>query len=159
MWPVTCPHNACSQTVMSDFYVQEVLKGAAASSVRRRKKNGPPLAIKLLPDMSQAVFQQNCAPAHNATKTQKWYQASLSCFWPKEVRPGHSPDLSPIENLSVIVQHKVDKMATATSEVNLIRNVRSAWRSTSSETPDNPMCGIPKLMRVCAEFPGDYINI
>ena len=50
-------------------------------------------------------------------------------------------------------------MATATSEVNLIRNVRSAWRSTSSETLDNPMCGMPKLMRVSPENPGDYINI
>ena len=105
------------------------------------------------------VFQQDCALAHNATKTQKWCQASLSCFWAKGVRPGNSPDLSPIENLSVIVQHKVDKMATATSEVNLIRNVQSASRSTSPETLDSLMCRMLKLMRVCAENPGDYINI
>ena len=106
---------------MSDFYVQEVLKGMAASAMRWQKKNGPPSAIKLLPDMSQAVFQQDGAPAHNATKTQKWCQVSISVFWAKGVRPGNSPDLSPIENLCAIVQHKVDKMATATSEVNLIR--------------------------------------
>ena len=104
--------------------------------MRRRKKNGPPSAIKLLPDMPQAVFQQDCVPPHNATKTQKWCQASLPCFWAKGVRPGNSTDLSPIESLCAIVQHKVDKMAMATSEVNLIRNVRSAWRSTSLETLD-----------------------
>ena len=144
---------------MSDFYIQEVLKGTAASAMRRRKKNGPPSAIKLLPDMSQAVFQQDGALAHNATKTQTLCQVSISVFWAKGVRPGNSPDLSPIENLCAIVQHKADKMATATTEVNLIRDVRSASRSTSPETLHNPMCGMPKLMGVCAEKPGDYINI
>ena len=83
-------------------------------------------------------FPAGRCPAHNDAKIQKWCQVSLSCFWAKGARPGNSPDLSTIENLCAIVQHKVDKMATATSEVNLIRNVRSAWRSTSSETLDNP---------------------
>ena len=102
--------------------------------MRRRKENGPPTAIKLLPDMSQAIFQQDGAPAHNAAKTQQWCQASLPGFWAKGVWLGNSPDLSPIENLWAIVQDKLDKMAPATSEVTLIRNVRSAWRSISAES-------------------------
>ena len=109
--------------------------------------------------MSQTVFQKDGAPAHNTTKTQKWCQASLSVFWAKGIRPGKSPDLSPIENLRPMVQHKEDKLATATSEVNLIRNVRSTWCGISAETLDNLMCGMPKLMRVCMEKRGDYISI
>ena len=118
----------------SAFYVEEVLKGTAASAMRRRKENGPPTAIKLLPDMSQVIFQQDGAPPHNAAKTQQWCQANLSGFWAKGVWPGNSPDLSPIENLWAIVHDKLDKMAPATSEVTLIRNVRSAWRSISAES-------------------------
>ena len=109
--------------------------------------------------MSQAVFHKDGAPAHSTTKPQKWCQASLSVFWEKGIRPGKSPDLPPIEYLCAIVQHKEDKLATATSEVNLIRNARSAWRGISAETLDNLMCGMPKLMRVCMEKRGDNISI
>ena len=38
MWPVTPPHNVCRQTVVSDLYVDEVLKRTAASAMMRRKE-------------------------------------------------------------------------------------------------------------------------
>ena len=147
-----------SQTVTADFYVEEVMKGTAASAMRRRKENGPPTAIKLLPDMSQAIFQQDGAPAHNATKTQEWCRANFPGFWAKGEWPGNSPDLSPIENLWAIVQDRMDKMAPASSETALIRNLRSAWSSISGETLDNLMCGMPERMRACVRKRGGYIN-
>ncbi|XP_043229039.1 uncharacterized protein LOC122385098 [Amphibalanus amphitrite] len=146
------------QTVTADYYVEEVMKGTAASAMRRRKENGPPTAIKLLPDMSQAIFQQDGAPAHNATKTQEWCRANFPGFWAKGEWPGNSPDLSPIENLWAIVQDRMDKMAPASSETALIRNLRSAWSSISGETLDNLMCGMPERMRACVRKRGGYIN-
>ena len=94
--------------------------------MRRRTENGPPTAVKLLPDMSQAIFQQDGAPIQTAAKTQRWCQDNFPAFWVKGVRPGNSPDLSPIKNLWAIIQYNVDKMDPATSEATLIENVRSA---------------------------------
>ena len=146
------------QTVTADFYVEEVLKGTAASAMSRQRENGPPTVIKLLPDMSEAVFQQDGAPAHSGAKTQEWCRANFSGFWAKGEWPGNSPDLSPIENLWAIVQDKVDKMAPASSEMTLIRNVRSAWRSISAETLDSLICGMPERMRACVAKCGGFIN-
>ena len=126
--------------------------------MRRRKENGAPTKIGLLPDMSQAIFQQDGAPAHNATKTQQWCQDNFPGFWAKGVWPGNSPDLSPIENLWAIVKDEVDKATPATSEATLIRNVQSAWCSISAETLDNLVCGMPERMRACVREGGAYIN-
>lgn len=146
------------QTVTADYYVEKVLKESATSAMRRRKENGAPTKIGLLPDMSQAIFQQDGAPAHNATKTQQWCQDNFPGFWAKGVWPGNSPDLSPIENLWAIVKDKVDKATPATSEATLIRNVQSAWCSISAETLDNLVCGMPERMRACVREGGAYIN-
>ena len=64
----------------ADYYVRDVLKKTAATTVLRKKENGPPTKVKLLPDMSRAIFRQDGAPAHLAKKTQVWclpiFQAS-----------------------------------------------------------------------------------
>ena len=61
--------------------------------------------------MSEAIFQQDSAPAHNAAKTQQWCRDNLLGFWEKGVWLGNSPDWSPIENLWAIVQGELDKRA------------------------------------------------
>ena len=91
-------------------------KEEATSAMQRRKQNGPPTPVKLLPMMSEAVFQQDGAPAHNAARTQEWCRANLPGFWEMGVGPGNSPDLSPIKNIWAIVQGELDKMEPATSE-------------------------------------------
>ena len=101
----------------------------------------PPSEVKLLPYMSEAIFQQDGAPAHRAGKTQKWCRSHFDDFWAKDEWPGNSPDLSPIENLWSIVQEEMNKMAPATSEATLIRNVRTAWSRITPETLDNLMTG------------------
>ena len=117
--------------------------------MQRRQQNGPPTTVKLLPMMSEAVFQQDGAPAHNAAKTQEWCRANLPGFWEKGVWPGNSPELSPIENLWAIVQGELDKMEPATSEQTLVSNLQKAWRRISAETLDNLMCGMPECMIDC----------
>ena len=69
------------KTLTSDFYADEVqLKEMVASAMRRRTENGPPTAVKLMPDMSPAICQQDGSQAHIATKTQQWCQVNLTGF-------------------------------------------------------------------------------
>ena len=48
-------------------------------------------------DRSNKTFQQDGAPCHTAKMTQKWYQANLSGFIPKDCWPPVSPDLNPLD--------------------------------------------------------------
>ena len=56
------------KTVTSDFYVEEVLKGT--DSVDDKASNGEhasnSAAVKLRPDMSQGIFQQDGAPVEKS---------------------------------------------------------------------------------------------
>lgn len=146
------------QTVTAEYYVEEVLKQTASSAMERTTQNGPPTSVKLLPRMSEAIFQQDGAPAHNAARTQEWCRGNLPGFWKKGVWPGNSPDLSPIENLWAIVQDELDKMGPATNETALVRNLQKAWSSISAETLNNLMCGMPERMRECVRLGGGCIG-
>ena len=160
------------QTVTAQYYVEEILKKSAASAMKRKRKTGPPTQVELqrkrktgpptqvelLPKMSEAIFQQDGAPAHHATSTQQWCRDNLPGFWEKGVWPGNSPDLSPIENVWAIVQNELDMMEPATTEKALIRNLQRAWLSISAETLDNLMCGMPDRMRECVRLGGGYIG-
>ena len=160
------------QTVTAQYYVEEILKKSAASAMKRKRKTGPPTQVELqrkrktgpltqvelLPKMSEAIFQQDGAPAHHATSTRQWCRDNLPGFWEKGVWPGNSPDLSPIENVWAIVQNELDMMEPATTEKALIRNLQRAWLSISAETLDNLMCGMPDRMRECVRLGGGYIG-
>ena len=146
------------RTVTSDFRVDDVMKETAASAMRRRTESGPPTPAKLLPDMFQAIFQQDGVPAHPPPIPSGGARSTSLPFWVRRVWLGYSPDLSPIENLLAIVQDKVDMMDPANSEAILIRTVRSARRSIPAQTLDNLNRGMPERMRAYMEKCGDFIN-
>lgn len=87
------------QTVTAKYYVENILEKCLLPAMKRSKENGGLLERKLLPDMSEAIFQQDGAPAHHSKLAQEWLQTNLNSFWHKGTWPGNSPDLSPIENL------------------------------------------------------------
>ncbi|KAI6648584.1 hypothetical protein LOD99_8064 [Oopsacas minuta] len=103
------------QTVTSDDYVEVILKQSLTSSLLRTRDSGTILERKLLPDRSQAIFQQDGAPAHTSKRSQEWLKNNMTGFWTKEIWPPNSPDLNPIENLRVILQTKLDAMERATN--------------------------------------------
>lgn len=146
------------KTVTAEYYVESILKETAASAMQRKKEKGSPTTVKLLPKMSEAIFQQDGAPAHSAARTQQWCQSHLPAFWEKGVWPGNSPDLSPIENLWGIMKDELSKMEPATTEDGLVRNLRKVWLSISAETLDNLVCGMPERMRECIRQGGGYIG-
>ncbi len=47
------------------------------------------------------VQQQDGAPGHTAKKTQKWCQENLQDFWPKSLWPPSSPDLNPLDRVTL----------------------------------------------------------
>ena len=135
------------QNITADYYVEEVMKKTAASAMQRKKGNGPPSKVKLMLDMSKAIFQQDGAPAHHARKTQDWCRGNFPGFWEKGRWYGNSLHLSPIENLWAIVKAELNKTEPATSEKTLIQNVQVAWRRIKAETLDNLMRGMMERLR------------
>ena len=161
------------QTVIADSFVKELLKKTATSATRRKTETGPksrsnppsrsksfPRSNSLqisLPDISEAVFQQYGAPAHWTKKTQEWCRTNFPDFWAKDECPGHSPDLSSIENLCAFVQQKLNQTVPATSEDTLTRNLRAAWSCIDAETLDNLVSGMTDRMRACLKERGGHI--
>ena len=65
---------------MVSYYVEEVHKKTATSAMQRKKQTEPLTALKLLPRMSKAIFQQDGTLPHNAISTQDWYRDNLPGF-------------------------------------------------------------------------------
>ena len=70
---------------------------------------------------------QDGVPAHYSAKAQRWYESNLLHFWRREVWPGNSPDLNPIDELSVIVKQDLDKQKPAAKLEILQAQFRRTW--------------------------------
>ena len=146
------------QTVTATYYRDNILETTLRSALRRTREYGPPTAVKLHPDMSKVIFQQDGAPAHTAATSQEWCEEHLPDFWQKEVWPPNSPDLSPIENLWAIVQSKMDEMPAANSRERLTDSLKLAWKKIPRETISNLISGMPDRMQACVRERGGYIG-
>ncbi|KAI6656095.1 hypothetical protein LOD99_1428 [Oopsacas minuta] len=113
------------QTVNSQYYVEEILEKSYRLAVGRSKTAGSILTRKLLPNMSRAIFMQDGAPAHTASRTQEWCKNNMPTFWAKGEWPGNSPDLNTIENLWSILQEKLNEMKPSTNLNQLAENLKS----------------------------------
>ena len=82
---------------MLNIMLIEILEKNLLPDFNRKKEKGSVLERKLLPNMSEAIFQQDGAPAHHSHLAQNWLQSNLDCFWVKGTWPGNSPDLSPLK--------------------------------------------------------------
>ena len=153
---VTTSHRRHDQTVTAEYDVQEVLSKVVTSAMNRRRQKVSPSQVKLLPKMSEAIFQQDGAPTYHPASTKQWCRANFLGFWETVMSPGNSPELSPIENLLSIVQGELTKTELATSEQALFRNLRKAGLSMSAETQGNLMCETFNHMRECVRFSGEY---
>ena len=130
------------RTVTADYFIEEILNQTLLSSLKRKRRTGSVLTRKLLPNMSEYIFQQDGAPAHNATRTQDWCRQHLNAFWAKGTWSGNSPDLNPIENLWAIVQSTVDGMEEATNLIVLEKQLKLAWSQITPNILDT-------LLAVC----------
>ncbi|XP_043231036.1 uncharacterized protein LOC122386167 [Amphibalanus amphitrite] len=125
-------------TVTASYYQDNILETALKSALSRTRENGPPTKVKLHPDMSKVIFQQDGAPAHTAGTSQPWCEEHLPDFWRKE--------------------NKMDEIPAATSRDGLVDSLKLAWRKIPRETLDNLISGMPERMQACVKERGGYIG-
>ena len=104
--------------------MDNILSGPCKAVFARRRSKGTILQRKLCEKLSNSIFQQDGAPAHTSKLNQEWCRLNLPAYWAKEVWPGNSPDLSPIENLWAVVKQDISLIRSATNLVMLEKNLK-----------------------------------
>ena len=145
-------------TVNAKYYVDEILAGPCQDSFARKRYTGTTLQRRLCQNMYNSVFQQDGAPAHTSKLSQQWCQLNLPNYWAKEVWPGNSPDLSPIENLWAYVKNELSELPVA-SNLDLLKNqLKNVWADISPDLLKRLMDGMPARMRKCVDLNGGNIG-
>ena len=87
------------------------------------REYGTPIAVKLHVPTYRGSFFSQTGPSSQHHQYPAVVPDQFPVFLAKGVRPGNSPDLSPMENLRAIVRDKVDKSDQAMLEATLNENV------------------------------------
>ena len=146
------------QMVNAKYYVEGILEKSLFPDFNSHQEDGSVLQRKLLPDMSEAIFQQDGTPAHHSQSAQNWLQQIIGSFCTKGIWPGNSPDLSLFENLWALVKEKLKDMAPATNEETLTKNIKKAWSEISPKTLEALMTGMPNQIKKCLSVKGGYVG-
>ena len=101
---------------------------------------------------------QDEAPGHRSARAQEWYRNNLPDFWAKDVWPGNSPDLNPIEELWAIVQQDIDKQKPATNLTQLQVQLQQAWSKIKPSVLSGLVASMPVRVRTCLRVRGEYIE-
>ena len=81
---------------MPPFFFKEGLKITTDVYIRVMSRVVKPWIDENYPN-GNVIWQQDSAPAHAATRTQKWLKERLPDFWPKDLWPPNSPDANPLD--------------------------------------------------------------
>ena len=127
------------QTVTADYYVSEILMKTLSATYKRKRKTGSIVQRKMMPNMSNSIYQQGSAPVHHSRKSQEWLKNNLPSFGEKGIWPGNSPDLSPIENVWAIVKNDMHSMTPPSNLEILVNNIKLAWSRLSPDILANMM--------------------
>ena len=145
------------QTINQDYYCTKILEDNLFKRIEKNDPNGSIFDVKLVPDMSQLIFQQDGARAHTARRTQELLATKIPNFWNKAMWPPNSPDLSPIENLWSILGDKVeDEKIRPTTVQGLERVLKAAWKKIPEETLSNLISSIPSRVKAVLKAKGHF---
>jgi hypothetical protein len=81
------------------------------------------------------LFQQDGALVYTALSTQEWLQSNFPQFSDKNTWAPNSPDLSPIENIWVIIKERVNMSSPRPRDLQKQQQtVQTCWKKIDSET-------------------------
>ena len=140
-----------NQSVNQEYYCTKILEGNLFPRMRKNLTRGSKFDVKLVPDMSQMIFQQDGARAHTALRTQQLLQDKIPHFWSKDMWPANSPDLWSI------LGDKVDEEKVQPSTIKgLERILKTAWKKISPETLENLFFSMPGRIQAVLDAKGHF---
>lgn len=145
-------------SVNAEYYVETILEKCCLPAINRTRSSGSVLKRRMVDDRSTCIFMQDGAPAHRSVRAQQWCRDKLPHFWAKDVWPGNSPDLNPIEELWAIVQQDLDKQKPATNLTQLQAQLQRAWSRIKPSVLNNLVASMPVRVRTCLRVRGEYIE-
>ena len=145
-------------TVNAWYYVDNILAGPCLDAFSRKRSTGTILQKKFCENMYESIFQQDGAPVHTSKLSQQWCQISIPNYWAKEIWPGNSPDLSPIENLWALVKQRLSELPSATNLETLKKQLEIVWADINPGLLKNLIDGMSNRIRKCLELHGGYIG-
>jgi transposase len=105
------------------------------------------------------TFQQDGAPAHTAVATMRLLQETFPRVWGKNVWPGNSPDLNPIEHLWAVLQESVFDHPRPGNRQELIQRVTERWNNLRlSSLPRTLAHSFPKRIDECLRKGGKHTS-
>ncbi|KAI6655661.1 hypothetical protein LOD99_1801 [Oopsacas minuta] len=140
------------QNINAAYYMDEILAKTCKDAIKRKRKTGNIFQKRMLPDPLKSIFMQDDAPSHRAKISQEWCYKHLHNFWQKEVWPGNSPDLNPIENLWAILKQKLEEAPQPNNLQDLIFSSEKCWSNLDSSLLENLIVGMPKRIAKCIEL-------
>lgn len=110
--------------INAEFYQEHITKGIYPPAFK--KVSGP----GKFDNFEYAIFMQDGAPSHTANATQNLCSQLFLSFWAKDFWLGNSPGLNPTENVSSVMEGKVNCPPLATNKGRLVRKKSRTPRST-----------------------------
>lgn len=110
------------ENINSDIYIEKILPNYTSM-----------INSEIFDNKRGIVFQQDGAPAHTSRDACKFLADNFDTIWGKNIWPGNSPDLSPIENLWSILKEKIILYPYPKSTSELKKRINDAWDSINND--------------------------
>jgi hypothetical protein len=133
-------------TITGQYYRESILpnyinvksRGETSENIDERKLFSFPNHI---------VFMQDGAPAHTANMTISLLNQNFVKVWSKNVWPGNSPDLNPIEHLWNYLQHSVFLEPRPRNRDDLVSRLQTTWKSVTAQQTERLIYSFPGRIR------------
>lgn len=131
-------------TINADFYMKEILPVYKEACERKATGSTKIDEAKIFFSDEQILLQQDGAPAHTAKKCQEFCGQNFPNFLPKDLWPGNSPDLNPVEHLWAKLQESVLIEPRPRNREQLIDRVQETWGQIGQDYLRSLAESIPK---------------
>ena len=141
---LTTLHVVDHRSTVNGAYYRERIMPIYANALSLHPQTNLPF------DQPQLItFQQDGAPAHTANPTMEMVNSTFANVWSKNVWPGNSPDLNPIEHLWDVLQQSVFVPPRPTNRQQLIERVTEKWGQIPISLLQSLVYSFPKRIEEC----------